>query len=85
MKEEGDRVGEWFDQCECAGNANAAGQQVRNCERDGKVQYGEAGGFREAQSEWHAHGGLPELLATKLRIRRQPVHLIVPIASIVGS
>jgi hypothetical protein len=85
MKEECDCVGEWFDQCECSGDTDAAGQQVRNSERDDEVQYSEAGGFREAQSKWHAHGVLLDSLGAKLRSGRLPVHLIVPIASIVGS
>jgi hypothetical protein len=85
MKEERDRVGERLDQCECTGDADAAGQQVRNCERDGEVQYGEAGGFREAQSKWHAHDVLLNTLRTSLRKGRLPIHLIVPIASIVTS
>jgi hypothetical protein len=49
------------------------------------VQYSEAGGFRQAQSKWHAHGLLLESLGSSLRNGRMPVHLIVPIASIVGS
>jgi hypothetical protein len=85
MKKEGDRVGERFDQCERTGDADAAGQQVRDSERDGEVQYGEAGGFCEAQSKWHAHDVLLEWLATKVRNRRLTVHLIVPIRSIVSS
>jgi hypothetical protein len=85
MKEVGDRVGERFDQCERTGDADAAGQQVRDSERDGEVQYREAGGFREAQSKWHAHGVLLDRLVTKLSNGRLPVHLIVLIASIVAT
>jgi hypothetical protein len=85
VKEESDRVGERFDQRQCAGDADAAGQQVGDSEGDGKVQDSEAGGFREAQSKWHAHDVLPDALAEKLRKGRPPVHLIVPIVSIVSS
>jgi hypothetical protein len=85
MKEEGDRVGERFDQCECTGDADAAGQQVSDAEGDGKVHYSKAGRLRETQSKWYAHDVLLDALVTKLSNDRLSVHLIVPIRSIVSS
>jgi hypothetical protein len=85
MKEVGDRVGERFDQCERTGNADAAGQQVSDAERDGEVHYSEAGSFRETQSKWQPHVVLLDALVTKLSNDRLSVHLIVPITSIVST
>jgi hypothetical protein len=82
MKEECDRVGERFDHRQRTGDANAAGQKVGHSEGNGEVHHGEAAGFREAQSQWHALDVLLDTLGTRLRNGRLPVHLIVPIASI---
>jgi hypothetical protein len=82
MKEIRHRVRQRFDQSQRAGNADAARQQVGDGERDAEVQHRNAGGFREVQSKWHAHGRLLSKLAETVVTVPGGVHLIVPIAAI---
>jgi hypothetical protein len=82
MKEIRHRVGQRFDQRQSAGNADAACQQVRDGERDAEMQHRKAGGFREAQAKWHAHGRSLSELDQTLFTAAGSVHLIVPIGPI---
>jgi hypothetical protein len=82
MKEIRHRVGQRFDQRQRAGDADAASQQVRDGERDAEMQHRKAGGFREVQAKWHAHGRLLFELSQTLVTAVGRVHLIGPIAPI---
>jgi hypothetical protein len=46
------------------------------------VQHRKAGGFREVQSKWHAHGRLLSNVGVTVVTVHGGVHLIVPIAAI---
>jgi hypothetical protein len=82
MKEIRHRVGQRFDQRQCAGDADAACQQVGDGERDAEMQHRKAGGFREVQAKWHAHGRFLFELSQTVITAAGRVHLIVPIAPI---
>jgi hypothetical protein len=82
MKEVRHGVGQWFEQRQRAGNADAAGQQVGNGERDTEMHDRKTGGFGEVDANWHAHGGLVSAMRWTLVTAVERVHSIVPIASI---
>jgi len=82
MKEIRRRVRQRLNERQRAGNADAARQQVGDRERDAEVQHRKAGGFREVQSQWHAHGRLLSNVGVTVVTVHGGVHLIVPIAAI---
>jgi hypothetical protein len=82
MKEVSDRVRQRLDQGQRAGNADAIGQKVGDRKCDYEVQDGEAAGLCKAQSKRDAHGALGLAVMVKVHSARQPIHLIMAMASI---
>ncbi len=57
MEQIGDRIGQWLEYGQSAGNADASSQYEGDCERDSKVNDCEGAGLGETVCERNAHDG----------------------------